>query len=283
MTRFDRNIRLFGKEGQRRLRQAKVAVVGVGGLGSHVVQQLALLGVGGLYLVDGEQISTSNKNRYVGVRDDDPVPGTNKVDVALRLALSIDPSIKVVAIPNSLISAGAFSAVRNADYVFGCLDSDGPRFVLNDVSTAYAKPYLDLASDVVEGSFGGRAVFKTEAPGCLFCFGELDQAEIQAFLESPTDRLNREAAYGIDRAHLNQAGPSVVSINGVIASLAVTEFMIACTELGVPKQFINYQGERARCAERIFTARSGCPYCGQWNSGDRADTDRYLRATFAEA
>ncbi|HLG83566.1 MAG TPA: ThiF family adenylyltransferase [Bradyrhizobium sp.] len=283
MTRFDRNVRLFGKEGQRKLREAKVAVVGVGGLGSHVVQQLALLGVGGLYLVDGEQISTSNKNRYVGVRDDDPVPGTDKVDAALRLALSIDPSIKVVAIPNSLISAGAFSAVRNADYVFGCLDSDGPRFVLNDVSTAYAKPYLDLASDVVEGSFGGRVVFKTEAPGCLFCFGELDQAEVQTFLESPADRLNRRAAYGIERAHLNRAGPSVVSINGVIASLAVTEFMIACTELGAPKQFINYQGERARCAERIFSARLGCPYCGQWNSGDRADTARYLRATFAEA
>ena len=75
----------------------------------------------------------------------------------------------------------------------------------------------------------------------------------------------------------------MVSINGVIASLAVTEFMIACTELGVPKQFINYQGERARSAERIVSVRSGCPYCGQWNSGDRADTDRYLRATFAEA
>jgi molybdopterin/thiamine biosynthesis adenylyltransferase len=283
MTRFDRNIRLFGAEGQRRLRQTHVALVGVGGLGSHVVQQLALLGVGGLSLIDGEQISTSNKNRYIGVRDDDPVPGTYKVDVASRLARSIDPSIKVVTVPDGLISPGAFSAIRNADYVFGCLDSDGPRFVLNDVSTAYAKPYLDLASDVVEASFGGRVVFKTDTPGCLFCFGELDQTEVQTFLESPADRLNREAVYGIHRAHLNQAGPSVVSVNGIIASLAVTEFMIAGTGMGDPKPFINYRGEMARCAERVFTARPGCPYCGQWNSRDRADTDRYLRATLAVA
>jgi molybdopterin/thiamine biosynthesis adenylyltransferase len=283
MSRFDRNICLFGAEGQERLRRSHVAVVGVGGLGSHVVQQLALLGVGALSVVDGEQISTSNKNRYIGVREDDPIPGTYKVDVASRMVRNIDSSIEVCKIPDGLISVDAFSAVRKADYVFGCLDNDGPRFVLNDVATAYAKPYLDLASDVVEGSFGGRLVFKTRAPGCLFCFGEFDQNEIRTFLEGPEDRLNREAAYGIDRAHLDQAGPSVVSVNGTIASLAVTEFMIACTGLGEPKQFINYRGEKALCAERIFATKLGCPYCGQWNSGDRADTDRYLRSTFADA
>jgi molybdopterin/thiamine biosynthesis adenylyltransferase len=283
MSRFDRNIRLFGVEGQKKLRQTRVAVIGVGGLGSHVVQQLALLGVGAIALVDNEQVSISNKNRYIGVRYDDPVPGTYKVDVASRTARGIDPLIEIIKVPDSLMSPNAFSVVQNADYVFGCLDEDGPRFVLNDVSTAYARPYLDLASDVVEGAFGGRIVFKTKSPGCLFCFGELDQNEIQRFLESPADRLNREAAYGIDRAHLSLAGPSVVSVNGTIASLAVTEFMITCTGLAQPKQFIDYRGERGRCAERLFAARPGCPYCGQWNSRDRADVDRYLRAIFAEA
>jgi molybdopterin/thiamine biosynthesis adenylyltransferase len=283
MSRFDRNIRMFGAEGQARLRQAHVTIVGVGGLGSHVVQQLALLGVGAISLIDHEQISKSNKNRYIGVKDSDPVPGTFKVDVASRMMRSIDPSIDVFEVPHSLMSSGAFSAVRKADYVFGCLDNDGPRFVLNDVTTAHAKPYLDLASDVVEGSFGGRVLIKTKYSGCLFCFGELDKTEVQSFLESPADRMNREAVYGIHRGHLDRAGPSVVSVNGTIASLAVTEFMIACTGMGEPKQFINYRGEKARCAERIFTAKPGCPYCGQWNFGDRADTDRYLRTTFAEA
>ena len=75
-TRFDRNILFFGKEGQKRLSNASVAVVGVGGLGTHVVQQLALLGVGGLVLIDSEELDDTNRNRYVGVRHDDPVPGT---------------------------------------------------------------------------------------------------------------------------------------------------------------------------------------------------------------
>ena len=82
MKRFERNIELFGESGQQRLRESRVAVVGVGGLGTHVVQQLALLGVGALTLVDGEELSESNKNRYVGVRHDDPVPGSRKVDLA---------------------------------------------------------------------------------------------------------------------------------------------------------------------------------------------------------
>src|SRR6266446_10531916 len=97
--RFDRNIGLFGAEGQRILRQTRVAVVGVGGLGSHVVQQLALLGVGGITLIDHEEVSTSNKNRYIGLRNDDPIPGTAKVATAARLIESIDPKIEILKIP----------------------------------------------------------------------------------------------------------------------------------------------------------------------------------------
>ena len=55
--RFDRNIRFFGKQGQARLRSASVAIVGVGGLGLHVAQQLAHLGVGALTLIDDEVCS----------------------------------------------------------------------------------------------------------------------------------------------------------------------------------------------------------------------------------
>lgn len=281
MTRFDRNVRMFGADGQRRLRKAHVAIVGVGGLGSHVAQQLALLGVGAITLVDNEQISTSNKNRYVGVRADDPVPGTFKVKVASRLIQSIDSSISVSAIAANVLSSAAFKGVRHADYIFGCLDHDGPRFVLNDIATAYGKYYVDLASDVIGACFGGRVLFKTKRAGCLFCLDELNQEEIRLYLESPEDRINRNSVYGIDSKHLDRIGPSVVSVNGAIASLAVTEFMLACTSMAKPKLFIDYRGEKARAVERRFAPRDSCPYCQQWGIGDKADIDRYLRTRFA--
>lgn len=273
--RFERNIRLFGTEGQHKLRQASVTIVGVGGLGTHVVQQLALLGVGALALIDHEQISTTNKNRYVGVRYNDPVPGTEKVDVASRLILSIDPSIKVSKVGKSVRSRQAFDAIKSTDYVFGCVDDDGPRFVLNELATAYAKPYVDLATDVVDGAFGGRIVFKSAETGCLYCFGELDLNSVALFLEREGDRANRQAIYGIDKGVLGDAGPSVVSINGIVASLAVTEFMMACTKMAKPKQFINYEGRTARVSSRQILGRSDCPYCRQWGLGDHANTERY--------
>lgn len=275
--RFERNIRLFGSNGQRRLKSAKVAVVGAGGLGSHVIQQLALLGVGELIVIDNEQISTTNKNRYIGTTHEDPVPGTDKVNVARRLVQSIDRTIAVKAINANLLSGPAFDAVRLASHVFGCVDADGPRFVLNDIASAYGLPLIDSATDVSEGRFGGRIVTNWDGKGCLFCLDELDQNAIQLFLENMEDRLNREAIYGIPKEALNQTGPSVVSVNGTIASLAVTEFMVGCTGMRAPVRFINYDGFAARISPRKQDTRPGCPYCSQWGIGEKADTNRYLR------
>ena len=66
--KYDRNVRFFGQSGRDSLGAASVAVVGVGGLGTHVVQQLALLGVGRLVLIDSEEVDETNRNRYVGLR-----------------------------------------------------------------------------------------------------------------------------------------------------------------------------------------------------------------------
>ena len=276
-ARFERNLRLFGIDGQRRLRAAHVCVIGIGGLGSHVVQQLSLLGVGTISLIDHEEVSTSNRNRYIGVFDDDPIPGTLKVDAAHRLVSSIDPSIRLVRIPESIVSKAGLEAIRSSNYVFGCVDADGPRFVINDFCTAYAKPYIDLATDVVDGHFGGRVVFKSEAYGCLYCLGELDQNAVKLFLETNDEKAMRESIYGIEKSMLSDVGPSVVSVNGVIASLAVTEFMLACTQMAAAKIFINYDGLKRRVSERLVSGRADCPYCSQWNRGLEADTERYLR------
>ena len=174
--RYDRNMRFFGKEGQDRLGIASVAVVGVGGLGTHVVQQLALLGTKTLVLIDDEEIDDTNRNRYVGVRHDDPVPGTLKVVVGERIAGDIDPEIEVVSIPEALASRSAFDGIIDCDYVFGCLDNEGSRLILTELCAAYSKPYFDLASDIIteDGRYGGRVCVARDGNGCLICYRELD-------------------------------------------------------------------------------------------------------------
>jgi ThiF family protein len=280
--RFDRQVRFFGRDGQAKLRAARVAVVGVGGLGTHVVQQLALLGVGELSLIDSEELAESNRNRYVGARHDDRIPGTPKVLIGERLTKEIDPTIQVVKIPESLVSDQAFAAVIAADYTFGCLDSEGARLVLNELCAAYARPYFDLASDIVPGeplTYGGRVCVAWDGNGCLVCYGLLDVAEAQAQLAGPEDRRAREALYGVQASALDRAGPSVVSINGVVASLAVTEFVVAVTGLRRPQSVLTYRGHMGRVTVSADPPAPDCYYChGIRGRGDAVDVQQYIRA-----
>lgn len=260
--RFDRNIRLFGREGQERLRQTRIAVVGVGGLGTHVVQQAALLGVGAMDLIDHEEISRSNRNRYVGVWHDDPIPGSRKVEIAERLVSLIDPSISITTVKERFPSQRALDAVLRADFVLACVDHDGVRFVLNETCQAYEKPLIDMASDVPEpGVYGGRVTVVHEEGGCLNCRGLLDPDEVRHFLSPEAALATERAVYGIDAYVLAEAGPSVVSVNGVVASLGATELMVVVTGLRAPVRHLTYNGARGTMARRDDDPSEGCYYC----------------------
>lgn len=273
---------LFGEEGQETIGATRVAVVGVGGLGTHVVQQLALLGVGSLALIDSEELDPTNRNRYVTARHDDPCPGTLKVDIGERAARLTDPGIRIDKVADSLVSDDAFAAVIGSDCVFGCLDSEGARLVLNELCAAYERPYIDLASEVMSGeppAYGGRLCIAWGGDGCLVCHGLLDVAEAQEDLASLDERRDRDALYGINRAALGRSGPSVVSINGVIASLGVTEFMVGVTGIRTPKRVLTYYGHMGRIASPAEGPSADCYYCRMVRGqGAAADVQRYIRA-----
>ena len=278
--RYNRNILFFGKAGQERLTSASVAVIGIGGLGSHVVQQLALLGIGKFILIDPEEIDKTNRNRYIGVRDDDPIPGTPKVAVGERLVHELNRQIDVVAISEPLVSHAAFEAIKECDYVFGCLDNEGARLILNELCSAYAKPYIDLASGIlIEGSrYGGRVCVAWNGNGCLSCYDVLDVAEARDDLMGTKERSDHKAIYGIPEDALGEVGPSVVSINGVIASLGVTEFMLLVTGVrSEPRGLLKYHGDRGIVSVAIDIPTPDCYYCsGIRGKGDNVGMHRYL-------
>ena len=280
-TRFDRNILFFGKEGQERLSDANVAVVGIGGLGSHVVQQLALLGVGRLILIDSEELDDTNRNRYIGARHDDPVPGTRKVAIGERLVHEINPQIEVLAIAQPLASHHSFKAiVKKSNFVFGCLDNDGARLILNELCLAYDKPYFDLASgiDVEEGHYGGRVCVQWNGNGCLVCHEVLDPVDAALDLLTDEQRKDREAIYGMPVDALDAAGPSVVSINGVVASIGVTEFMLAASRVRSERRgVLTYHGHRGVVLVKSVPPKDGCYFCSNiLGRGDDAKVQRYL-------
>lgn len=276
--RFDRNVRLFGAEGQDQLGKLTVAIVGIGGLGTHVVQQAALLGVGRFLLIDHETLDETNLNRYVGVYAADI--GQPKVHLGARLVRMLNPTAIVEPIQAMLQSEAAFDAMRRADIIVGCLDTDGARLICIEVAAAAGKPYLDLASDILtEGaiSYGGRMVFSFIGDGCLVCRNVLD-LDAARFELDPNAAAAHEAIYGVPRTDLRQhAGPSVVSINGVVASLAITELMLHVTGIRPARTELTYRAELGKVFTSADTAPADCYFCsGIFGRCDDSDVKRYI-------
>jgi len=285
-SRYDRSVRFFGKEGQEKLRGTKATIVGVGGVGGHAAQQLALLGLHSIALIDAEELDETNRNRYPTARASDKIPGTPKVDIGERLINEIEPSIEVIKVQDSVVSERAFQCITRSDWVFGCVDSEGARLVLTELCAAYRIPYIDVASDIEGGAeprYGGRVCAAIDGDGCLVCLRQLDMAEVQRELGGPEARKVREAIYGVDRHQLGRAGPSVASINGVAASLAVTEFMVHVTGVRKLHRLLIYRANMGTVSVSWDAADPDCFYCkGVWGLGAAADAERYIRSGIGE-
>lgn len=277
--RYHRNTLLFGLAGQERLCSTTALIVGAGGLGSPLALHLALLGVGTIVLADFDELDETNRNRFVGARFDDPVPGSKKVSLLRRMIAEINPGITVTAIPFGLVSEAVFEAVQAADWVFGCFDGDGPRSILNELCAVYEKPFIDLASDVAEdGCYGGRVAVSIDGEGCLNCLDLLDQREVRRYLDTPESRRAEDELYGVPTSALDAAGPSVSPLNGVVASLSAMEFMVAATGMRRPTRLQEYRGWQSKVVVSADKPSADCMYCSGLRGNHRgADVERFLR------
>jgi molybdopterin/thiamine biosynthesis adenylyltransferase len=275
--RFSRNEGLFGAEGQALIAGAKVAIIGLGGLGSHVAQQLAYLGTQDFSLVDFDVVTESSLNRLVGATDADVAAETKKIVVGERMVRAVSPNAIVERVDGKVIDAATEGAVARANVVFGCLDRDIHRLELNELCSRFAKDYFDLATDTSGGEeeaviYGGRVVF-CDGSRCLVCLPEvLDQAQIAVDRMNPEMRDADRRIYGVDRDALATAGPSVVSINGVVASLSVTEFMVHVTGLRPAASQLTYRADRSIVRASVDQPNADCYYCSQlWGTALREE------------
>ncbi|MDQ4143151.1 MAG: ThiF family adenylyltransferase [Actinomycetota bacterium] len=270
-SRYSRNIALFGEDGQERIAGTSVAIVGLGGLGSHIVQQLAYLGVLRYRLVDGDFVTESSLNRVIGALPSDVVAKTSKLAVAERMVKTIQPEAEVLGERGWVTRSDnddAAMLLRRSDLVFGCLDKESPRLVLTDHCSRYGLPYFDLATDTggaEEDWYGGRVV-SCIGDSCLSCLDLLDQRQIRLEQMTDEERQAEERLYGLEGRVLGASGPAIVSVNGVVASMAVTEFMAYVTGIRTPARQLTYRGDLPRVTSSRDAPRDGCPYCSRWTA-----------------
>lgn len=231
-SQFDRSVRAFGAEGQATLASLTVGIVGLGGIGSVVAEQLAHLGVRRLILLDPDVLEETNLNRVVGARRQNI--GRRKVKVAADLIRRINPEIVVAAITGNVIMSNDARHLLSSDFLFCCTDSHGSRAVINQLAYQYVIPTIDLGvriqvrAGTVE-SVTGRIQMLAPGLPCLVCHDLLDPEEVRRDLLSDEARARDPYIVGAVEPQ-----PAVISLNGTVASLGVTMMLSAVVGLPVP-------------------------------------------------
>lgn len=272
--RYDSQRRYVGEVGQAKIETVKVAIVGLSGTGSHVAQQLAYLGVRDFVIVDPEVIELRNLNRVVGATESDV--NRRKTEVAIRVILSVQPNAKIVAhaLP---IASHAVQDLKDRDVIIGCVDHDAARFVMIEASCQYSIPYLDVATEIHEDSQpGGHVIFTGLGKGCLMCRELIDQDELQESAETDEQKRERQKIYGVDASALGASGPSVVMLNGLLASAAVMEFVAYVTGLREPNAALYFRGAFSTFTKDNNHAPNNCYFCEHvYKNAGTIDLSRY--------
>lgn len=242
----------LGADAEERISRCIVGVVGLGGGGSHVVQQLAHIGFKNYVLFDGDVVEDSNLNRLVGASAADASRRTRKLDVAKSMIRSLHPGAQIRCVACRWQERP--EAMRQCDIVFGCVDSYQGRHELEVACRRHLIQYIDIGMDVhgtEKPVIGGQVILSSPGGPCMRCIGFLTE-----------EKLAQEAArYGNVGAR-----PQVIWPNGLLASTAVgiaMELLTDWTRRGRRRAYFVLDGNEMTLRESVTlrNAHEGdCPH-----------------------
>lgn len=246
---FDRQARLFGDRGQRILKNQKVAVIGAGGAGSLIVEELARLGVGHIVVIDPERIDPTNLPRVVGARRRDVRPWftheqipqrirqltqllrTSKVKIVRRVAVQANPDIQFDGIKKDIADHSVVDRIIDCDYLFLAADSMQARLIINALVHQYLIPGVQIGAKVQVDRQTGDVldvftVVRHLIPGetCLWCNQLINPTRLAEEAANPEQRKRQRYIEELP-------APSVITLNAIAASHAVDDYLFAVTGL----------------------------------------------------
>jgi molybdopterin/thiamine biosynthesis adenylyltransferase len=305
---YDRQTRIFGDRGQAILAKSKVAVVGLGGIGSLIAEYLARLGVGELVFIDPDWMHPTNLPRVVGARRSDAVPllqddarprwvqafgarvASSKVKIAARVARQASRKVRITAVACSVVEADVAALLTDCDHIFLAADSALARRLVNSITHQYLVPNTQVGSKVtvVDGKIADIfSVSRMSSPssGCLRCNGLIPAWRVTD--EATSDVQRRRQRYVDDE---NVHAPSVITLNAVAASRAVDDWLMAIGGLTAQQasadHWVSYHPLTDEVVEHQPARSPNCRHCGRarFALGDgvsllarEATTDRQAR------
>lgn len=221
-----------------RVRALTVAVVGAGGLGSPVAEQLFRMGVAELIVVDHDLIDTdSNVRRVFGARVSDLRNKNPKVDVLLRHLKKIGLEVKTRSINCDVRSEEAFRQLLDADVVISATDTHGSRAIINELPSTYLLPVVDVGvrvSEKAEHRLAGLLAevrVLTPATPCLWCRGTIN-ADIIRTENLPSHEREKLRQEGYVVGGVGDPAPSVVALTVLGSGLASCALLALLSEEG---------------------------------------------------
>ena len=261
--RHDRQVRMFGAAGQALLGEAKVAVIGLGGVGSLIAEQTARLGVGELVLVDNDVIEDTNLTRVVGATLADVESKLLKTQIAIRHIREARPDAVIRPVAGDVASRAVARELRDCDFIFLAADSMRARLVVNALTHQYFVPAVQLGAKVRPGDHGElldvMSVIRHVRPGqgCLWCNGWIDATQLA--IEAKSDQERKDQAYGVE-----EPNPSVISLNAVAAAHGLNDFLLDFLDLRSRASEHLYEHHRflEQTVQRVIPRRDpGCREC----------------------
>lgn len=269
-AQYDRQVRAFGPEGQKVLHDIKVAIVGLGGTGSVVAQQLAHLGVLRYTLIDPDAVEASNLNRLVGATNADV--GAYKVAIGRRQIVAVQPQAQCVEVVGDVVDDEIATLLPDVDFIFACTDSMASRAVLNQLAYQYMVPCIDVGvavgvADRQVKYITGRTQMLSPSLACLVCTELLDAEQVRRELLSEEQRKRDPYIVG---ATVPQ--PAVVSLNSTMSSAAVTMFLAAVTGIPSNARMVIYDAIRGTLRPNAMAPRPHCIVCSHEGALARGTT-----------
>ena len=244
LERYSRQIMLeeIGYDGQLKLRNAKVCVVGIGGLGNPIATRLVAMGIGKIRIVDRDVIELSNLHRQTMFDESDI--GQVKVESAAKKLKKMNPDVEIEALPVSVNDYTAFDLVEGCDVVIDALDSVNARYSLNKACVAKQIPFVTGAAVGVSGQ---AFTILPKQSACYHClFPALDEDSM------PT--------CSIEGVH-----PSILSIIGGI-EVAETVKIITGKKPNLADRILHVDLETLDFVSTRTSRVEECPVCGTGKS-----------------
>jgi molybdopterin/thiamine biosynthesis adenylyltransferase len=260
---FDRSVRAFGGPIQHALGDLRVGLVGCGGTGSAVAEQLVRLGVRHLVLFDPDHLSASNVTRVYGSSPADV--GQAKVAVLGAHLRRIAPEIQCTLVPSMVTTEPTARRLLSCDVVFGCTDDNAGRLILSRLATYLMTPVIDcgiLLSSTPDGQLvgiDGRVTTLVPGQACLVCRGRIDLRRAATELLTPDER-KRRADEGYAPA-LPGVEPAVVTFTTMVGAAAVSELLERMIGYGPdprPSEVL------LRCHDRAISTNIALPTVGHY-------------------